>query len=79
MTRDEAKDYNYSLDVDGYYYEDVEKVIDNIFDYFENRTCGSCKYKNTCILYSIMNKAYSGSLVLDKPSCGKWEESDDYI
>jgi hypothetical protein len=35
MTREEAKEFEYDLDVDGYYYKDVEKVIDMIYDAHE--------------------------------------------
>jgi hypothetical protein len=51
MNREDAKNYEYDLDVDGYYHKDVEEIIDKIYDHFEaelnelkNRTCEGCEY-----------------------------------
>lgn len=79
MTRDEAKDYDYDLDVDGYYYKDVDKVIDKIFDDFESRKCENCKYGKPILnnRISCENGLLSFSyvaLTLDKDfGCNKWK------
>jgi len=41
MTRDEAKT---EINNYGYTISEQNKIIDDIYDYFESRNCGSCKY-----------------------------------
>jgi len=77
MKREEAKEFEYSLDVDGYYYKDVELVIDNIYDDFESRTCKNCKHSG---LYTKgwmpclhPENEYHIKEVHDDFGCNKWE------
>ena len=79
MTREEAKEFEYSLDVDGYYYKDVELIIDKIYDDFESRTCENCTYLYrpdlTNGIYRCENNVVTiedGEIELDF-GCNKWE------
>jgi len=64
---------------------DVNPLIDRIFDYFESRTCSSCKYCDKdsmmCINKDIIEMdeeiKLTGLFQINKDfGCNKWEEEE---
>ena len=87
MNRDEAKDridrkllqYPYEGTIHATVAEDI---IDEIYDYFESRTCKDCKDKNDCIVLSGLQKEtanlpydYIENFIMNIFSCNKFKRS----
>ena len=71
MTRKDAKDRAWNKD---YKYPIFNtNIIDEIYDYFESRTCESCK------LYREVDCPVHSRDADDSFYCNKWEAKDDSI
>jgi len=73
MTRREAKDILF-LDEDGFFVQDA--LVDKIYDDFESRTCGNCKwnYKDNQITCETGVERPLHFKSIKQFSCSEWEE-----
>lgn len=76
MTREEAKK---ELNEYGYTISEQNKIIDDIYDYFENRTCKNCKfgmeYHFDDEIECVKIEAETQGTYFSKDfCCNKWEE-----
>ena len=68
-------DINYEKIFTGYYIgSEIDKFIDKIYDYFENRSCKSCKYFTSSLntnKYDCCEKGITDTSI--SFCCNKWE------
>lgn len=78
MTREEAKK---ELNEYGYTISEQNKIIDDIYDYFENRTCKNCKFgmkyhfddEIECVKIEADTQ---GMYFSNDFCCNKWEKNE---
>lgn len=78
MTREEAKK---ELNEYGYTISEQNKIIDDIYDYFENRSCKDCKFGITYLFDDEIEcfkieADTQGIYFASDFCCNKWEKNE---